>query len=266
MTRENNSPRPMCEGDFLDLYGVTPAQVEAAIEENRGRVTRRLSEWGYGWAVDDVLCDVATELLAGGLRRWASYDATDRRPLGAFVNTLIGNRLGTWMNTERPKFRGGMTHAPQSRNRRRRRGGADAPSTDADGARARLRSEERAAAASRLCEEEDILSAGDQGSPTATPGDRASYCEWIIEDGETERTSDAYRRDMQALRIRVRRRWGHCAWDSLMRQCMTVRDPEERLQREIRHWLEAHHAGGDPDPADYPYIRRVLDRHREDLP
>ena len=38
------------------------------------------------------MCDVAVELLKGGLRRWASYE--DRKPLGAFVNTLLGNRLG----------------------------------------------------------------------------------------------------------------------------------------------------------------------------
>lgn len=266
MRRTERHDKPMDDEEFRDLYGVTPAQVEDAIEENRRRVTRRLSEWGYGWAVDDVLCDVAAELLAGGLRRWASYDEKDRRPLGAFVNTLIGNRLGEWMNSERPKFRGGMTHAPQSRNRRRRRDERDEPPSDAAGARARLRSEERAAASSRLCEEEDILTAGEQGSPTATAGDRSSYREWVLEDGETERESDTYRRDMEALRLRVRRRWGHCAWDSLMRQCMTVRDPEERLQREIRHWLETHHAGGNPDVASYPYIRRVLDRHREDMP
>ena len=106
----------MSAGEFEDRYGVTPQEVQDALDENRRRVARKLSEWGYGWAVDEVMCDVAVELLKGGLRRWASYE--DRKPLGAFVNTLLGNRLGEWMRTERPKYRGGMTHAPQTRRKR----------------------------------------------------------------------------------------------------------------------------------------------------
>lgn len=85
----------MSDKDFHTRYGVTPREVEDALEENRRRVARRLSEWGYAWAVDEIMCDVAVELLKGGLRRWASYE--ERKPLGAFVNTLIGNRLGEWM-------------------------------------------------------------------------------------------------------------------------------------------------------------------------
>ena len=91
----------MSAGEFKDRYGVTPQEVQDALDENRRRVARKLSEWGYGWAVDEVMCDVAVELLKGGLRRWASYE--DRKALGAFVNTLLGNRLGEWMRTERPK-------------------------------------------------------------------------------------------------------------------------------------------------------------------
>ena len=98
----------MSAGEFKDRYGVTPQEVQDALDENRRRVARKLSEWGYGWAVDEVMCDVAVELLKGGLRRWASYE--DRKPLGAFVNTLLGNRLGEWMRTERPKYRGGMAY------------------------------------------------------------------------------------------------------------------------------------------------------------
>ena len=88
----------MSDKDFHARYGVTPREVEDALDENRRRVARRLSEWGYAWAVDEIMCDVAVELLKGGLRRWASYE--ERKPLGAFVNTLIGNRLGEWMRTE----------------------------------------------------------------------------------------------------------------------------------------------------------------------
>ena len=107
----------MSDKDFHTRYGVTPREVEDALDENRRRVARRLSEWGYAWAVDEIMCDVAVELLKGGLRRWASYE--ERKPLGAFVNTLIGNRLGEWMRTERPKYRSGMTHAPLRRRKRK---------------------------------------------------------------------------------------------------------------------------------------------------
>ena len=74
----------MSDKDFHTRYGVTPREVEDALDENHRRVARRLSEWGYAWAVDEIMCDVAVELLKGGLRRWASYE--ERKPLGAFVN------------------------------------------------------------------------------------------------------------------------------------------------------------------------------------
>ena len=70
----------MSAGEFKDRYGVTPQEVQDALDENRRRVARKLSEWGYGWAVDEVMCDVAVELsravCAGGRpmrtgRRWA---------------------------------------------------------------------------------------------------------------------------------------------------------------------------------------------------
>lgn len=60
----------MSDKDFHTRYGVTPREVEDALDENRRRVARRLSEWGYAWAVDEIMCDVAVELLkeacAGG--------------------------------------------------------------------------------------------------------------------------------------------------------------------------------------------------------
>ena len=141
----------MNAGEFEARYGVTPQEVQDALEENRRRVTKKLSEWGYGWAVDEILCDVTVELLKGGLRRWASYE--DRKPLGAFVNTLIGNRLGEWMRTERPKYRSGMTHA---QTRKPKKNNNDQPQNeplDADKVRDRLRREDNAAAQDRLCEE-----------------------------------------------------------------------------------------------------------------
>ena len=127
----------MSAGEFKDRYGVTPQEVQDALDENRRRVARKLSEWGYGWAVDEVMCDVAVELLKGGLRRWASYE--DRKALGAFVNTLLGNRLGEWMRTERPKYRGGMTHAPQTRRKRSAHTSSQGESLDADEARSLIR-------------------------------------------------------------------------------------------------------------------------------
>ena len=120
----------MSAGEFKDRYGVTPQEVQDALDENRRRVARKLSEWGYGWAVDEVMCDVAVELLKGGLRRWASYE--DRKALGAFVNTLLGNRLGEWMRTERPKYRVGVTHAPQTRRKRSANTSSQGEALDAD--------------------------------------------------------------------------------------------------------------------------------------
>lgn len=145
----------MSAGEFKDRYGVTPQEVQDALDENRRRVARKLSEWGYGWAVDEVMCDVAVELLKGGLRRWASYE--DRKALGAFVNTLLGNRLGEWMRTERPKYRGGMTHAPQTRRKRSAHTSSQGEALDADEARSLIRREDHAASEGRLCEEDDVF-------------------------------------------------------------------------------------------------------------
>ena len=36
----------MSDKDFHTRYGVTPREVEDALDENRRRVARRLSEWG----------------------------------------------------------------------------------------------------------------------------------------------------------------------------------------------------------------------------
>lgn len=162
----------MSDKDFHTRYGVTPREVEDALEENRRRVARRLSEWGYAWAVDEIMCDVAVELLKGGLRRWASYE--ERKPLGAFVNTLIGNRLGEWMRTERPKYRSGMTHAPL-RRRKRKDTTPQREALDATEARRRIRNENNAALADRLCEEADVFGDPDSTVLSAPAGDKSSY-------------------------------------------------------------------------------------------
>ena len=167
----------MSAGEFKNRYGVTPQEVQDALDENRRRVARKLSEWGYGWAVDEVMCDVAVELLKGGLRRWASYE--DRKPLGAFVNTLLGNRLGEWMRTERPKYRGGMTHAPQTRRKRSAHTSSQGEALDADEARSLIRREDHAASEGRLCEEDDVFGDPDSNILTAPAGDRSSYQEWL---------------------------------------------------------------------------------------
>lgn len=247
----------MDDREFLAAYGVTPRQVDEAIEENRRQAAARLTAWGYAWAVDDILCDVAVELMNGGLRRWAAYP--DRRPLGAFVNTLIGNRLGEWMASERPKYRGGMTHAPgRSHKRLTGRDGDAGDGTDAETVRARLRREERAAGMGRVCEEDDVAGGPDD---TGCAGDRASYQAWAGDDGGQDDDRDGsgvYLADMRVLKRLVRARYGPGAWDELMRRCTTGRDPSRRLAGEIRHWLESHHAGMNPDIDAYPHIRRVL--------
>lgn len=160
----------MSAGEFKDRYGVTPQEVQDALDENRRRVARKLSEWGYGWAVDEVMCDVAVELLKGGLRRWASYE--DRKPLGAFVNTLLGNRLGEWMRTERPKYRGGMTHAPQTRRKRSAHTSSQGEALDADEARSLIRREDHAASEGRLCEEDDVFGDPDSNVLAAPAGEK----------------------------------------------------------------------------------------------
>ena len=166
----------MSDKDFHARYGVTPREVEDALDENRRRVARRLSEWGYAWAVDEIMCDVAVELLKGGLRRWASYE--ERKPLGAFVNTLIGNRLGEWMRTERPKYRSGMTHAPL-RRRKRKDTTPQREALDATEARRRIRNENNAALADRLCEEADVFGDPDSTVMSVPAGDKSSYQEWL---------------------------------------------------------------------------------------
>ena len=174
----------MSAGEFKDRYGVTPQEVQDALDENRRRVARKLSEWGYGWAVDEVMCDVAVELLKGGLRRWASYE--DRKALGAFVNTLLGNRLGEWMRTERPKYRGGMTHAPQTRRKRSAHTSSQGEALDADEARSLIRREDHAASEGRLCEEDDVFGDPDSNVLAAPAGDRSSYQEWLTGEDQPQ--------------------------------------------------------------------------------
>ena len=44
----NMEHHSMSAGEFKDRYGVTPQEVQDALDENRRRVARKLSEWGYG--------------------------------------------------------------------------------------------------------------------------------------------------------------------------------------------------------------------------
>ncbi|WP_281775893.1 hypothetical protein [Bifidobacterium ruminantium] len=251
----------MNAGEFKDRYGVTPQEVQDALDENRYRVTKRLSEWGYAWAVDEILCDVTVELLKGGLRRWASY--TDRRPLGAFVNTLVGNRLGEWMRTERPKYRSGMTHAPQARKTRKTR--QDPPQDgplDADTVRRRLRQDEHDAALGRLCEEADVFGDPDSNVLSAPAGDRSSYQEWLTGgDQPAELASDAYKSDLKYLKNECEKLGGKPVWTALLRQCLVTRDGSA-LRNEVRRFLENSHRGLDPKIDNYPYILAAIGRRK----
>lgn len=251
----------MSDKDFHTRYGVTPREVEDALDENRRRVARRLSEWGYAWAVDEIMCDVAVELLKGGLRRWASYE--ERKPLGAFVNTLIGNRLGEWMRTERPKYRSGMTHAPL-RRRKRKDTTPQREALDATEARRRIRNEDNAALADRLCEEADVFGDPDSTVMSAPAGDKSSYQEWLT--GGTQPLgleSDKYAADMEGLRQDVTTRCKRMAWEMLIRQCLTATRGSDALRNDIRRFLENHHHGLGPSIDDYPYILAVVDKYRK---
>lgn len=251
----------MSDKDFHARYGVTPREVEDALDENRRRVARRLSEWGYAWAVDEIMCDVAVELLKGGLRRWASYE--ERKPLGAFVNTLIGNRLGEWMRTERPKYRSGMTHAPL-RRRKRKDTTPQREALDATEARRRIRNENNAALADRLCEEADVFGDPDPTVMSAPAGDKSSYQEWLTGGTQPlELESDKYAADMEGLRQDVTTRCKRMAWEMLIRQCLTATRGSDALRNDIRRFLENHHHGLGPSIDDYPYILAVIDKYRK---
>ena len=149
--------------EFRAVYGVTPGEVDEAIEENRSRIIRKLNEWGQVWAVDEIVMNIWQELIEGGLKRWASY--ADRRPLGAFVNSLVDQKIGEWMNTDRPKYRSGMTYAPQNRRRNNTHDGNGGPADEPDAERIRrqLRAEIRAAARDRLCEPDDVFGTDEIG-------------------------------------------------------------------------------------------------------
>ena len=209
--------------EFRAVYGVTPGEVDEAIEENRSRIVKKLNEWGQVWAVDEIVMNIWQELIEGGLKRWAAY--ADRRPLGAFVNSLVDQKIGEWMNTDRPKYRSGMTYAP--RNRRR-----------------------------------NNTHDGNGGAPA---GDKASWQEWQIGEGTQEQAhvSDDYRAAMRALSYKVCAKAGKKAWRILVQQAMRATGPQgDSLRREIRHWLESRHYGHDPSFDDYPYILKTIDRHR----
>lgn len=253
----------MSAGEFKNRYGVTPQEVQDALDENRRRVARKLSEWGYGWAVDEVMCDVAVELLKGGLRRWASYE--DRKPLGAFVNTLLGNRLGEWMRTERPKYRGGMTHAPQTRRKRSTNTSSQGEALNADEARGLIRREDHAASEGRLCEEDDVFGDPDSNVLAAPAGDRSSYQEWLTGGDQPQGlTSDEYKDDMKYLENECVRqdRDGRTLWRMLVRQCLTVTRGADALRGDIRRFLENSHRGRNPRIEDYPYILAAINKYK----
>ncbi|MBM6747574.1 hypothetical protein H6G88_09855 [Bifidobacterium ruminantium] len=255
MEHEHHS---MDAGEFKARYGVTPQEVQDALDENRYRVTKRLSEWGYAWAVDEILCDVTVELLKGGLRRWASY--TDRRPLAAFVNALVGNRLGEWMRMERPKYRTGMTHAP--RKAKRTREPTQGEPLDADTVRRRLRQDEHDAALGRLCEEADVFGDPDSNVLSAPAGDRSSYQEWLTGgDQPAELASDAYKSDLKYLKNECEKLGGKPVWTALLRQCLVTRDGSA-LRNEVRRFLENSHRGLDPKIDNYPYILAAIGRRK----
>lgn len=252
----------MSDKDFEARYGVTPRQVQDALDDNRGALVRRMREWGYAWAVDEIMCDVAMDLLKGGLGRWAAYE--DRKPLEAFVNALLTNRIGEWMRTDRPKYRSGMTHAPGGRRTRTRRAATGAlEALDADEAMARLRADARESAP-RLCEEDDVFGGPDTPPTGATAGDRSSYRAWLAErDDETgPLASEAYRSDLEYLKTQVERAGGRDAWDAFLRQCLTTRSGPA-LRRETRRFLEHSHRGLAPRIKDYPGILGIVARAGE---
>ena len=252
--------------EFRAVYGVTPGEVDEAIEENRSRIIRKLNEWGQVWAVDEIVMNIWQELIEGGLTRWASY--ADRRPLGAFVNSLVDQKIGEWMNTDRPKYRSGMTYAPQNRRHRNNThdgNGGPADEPDAERIRRQLRAEIRAAARDRLCEPDDVFGTDDGDMIGAPAGDKASWQEWQIGEGTQEQAhvSDDYRAAMRALSYKVCAKAGKKAWRILVQQAMQATGPQgDSLRREIRHWLESRHYGHDPSFDDYPYILKTIDRHR----
>lgn len=250
----------MSDRDFEALYGVTPRQVQDALDDNRGAVARRMREWGYAWAVDEIMCDVAVDLLRGGLRRWAAYE--DRKPLGAFVNALLAIRVGEWMRQDRPKYRSGMTHAPGGHHGGPRRAAAAAlDALDADEARRRLRETARGLAP-RLCEEEDVSGGPETSTAGTCAGDRSSYRAWLAGDGADDADapeSDLYRADLEYLKTQIESSGGRDAWDAFLRWCLTTRSGPT-LRRETRRFLEHSHRGLAPRIGDYPGILSIVER------
>ena len=204
--------------EFRAVYGVTPGEVDEAIEENRSRIIKKLNEWGQVWAVDEIVMNIWQELIEGGLKRWAAY--ADRRPLGAFVNSLVDQKIGEWMNTDRPKYRSGMTYAPQNRRRNNTHDGNGGPADEPDAERIRrqLRAEIRAAARDRLCEPDEVFGTDDGDMIGAPAGDKASWQEWQIGEGTQEQAhvSDDYRAAMRALSYKVCAKAGKKAWRILV--------------------------------------------------
>ena len=251
----------MSDKEFEARYGVTPQQVQDALDDNRGALVRRMREWGYAWAVDEIMCDVAVDLLRGGLARWAAYE--DRKPLAAFVNALLTIRVGEWMRTDRPKYRAGMTHAPGGRHSRPRRAAVAAMGAlDADEARRRLRETAREGAP-RLCEEDDVFGGPDTSSTGATAGDRSSYRAWVTAgtggDEAGPLASDLYKADLEYLKTQVERAGGREAWGAFLRQCLTTRSGPT-LRRETRRFLEHSRRGLAPRIRDYPGILGIVAR------
>ncbi len=243
---------------FQEQYGLTPDQVMQAVDENRKQIARRLSEWGFAWAVDEIMANVLEDLLQGGLDRWRDSPDGQQRPLGAFVNKIAFDKLGAWMDKDRPKYRGGMTYAPHTRR-------TSEPMSAGDGdsqIRMRLHAETRAASSDRLIEAGDVFADTGDTIVTAPAGDKASYRAWLTNQ-ENEDTDDTgqYTADLAALQSAIRHLGGRAAWTTLLRRCRTDHKPKgDGLRREVRHWIEAHHTGDAPALTEYPYIAQIINK------
>lgn len=243
---------------FQERYGLTPEQVMQAVDENRKQIARRLSEWGFTWAIDEIMANILDDLLQGGLDRWHDSPPDRQAPLGAFVNKIAFDKLGAWMDKERPKYRGGMTYAPRQH---RNHDTTNLDGGDADQIRAWIRAESRAASGDRLCESGDVFADTGDAIVSAPAGDKASYRAWLTQEDEDACACDQYATDLKALESLIHGTYGLHVWITLLRRCMTDHKPKgDGLRREVRHWLEAHHTGDANTLTSYPYIAQIINK------
>ena len=169
------------------------------------------------------------------------------------------------MRTERPKYRGGMTHAPQTRRKRSANTSSQGEALDADEARSLIRREDHAASEGRLCEEDDVFGDPDSDVLAAPAGDRSSYQEWLTGGDQPQGlASDEYKDDMKYLENECVRqdRDGRTLWRMLVRQCLTVTRGADALRGDIRRFLENSHRGRNPRIEDYPYILAAINKYK----